>query len=246
MTADLRLGDCLDPVTGLASLADGSVDHVICDPPYSEATHGKDRGNELGGLHRLLPITFSAVTDEQRATFAAQVARIVTRWVLVFCDAEGIDRWRLALCGAGLEHVRVGFWVKGNPAPQFSGDKPGTGAEAIVIAHQTRGGKPKKKRWNGGGRCAVWMHMVVNNARTERMHETQKPVDLMDALIRDFTDPGDLVLDPFAGSGTTGVACIRNGRRFVGWEKDEKYHAIATRRLAATREQLALDLGGAA
>jgi len=64
----------------------------------------------------------------------------------------------------------------------------------------------------------------------------------MEALVRDFTDPGDLVLDPFAGSGTTGVACKRLGRRFLGWEKDPKYHAIAVKRIDAAREQYVLPI----
>ena len=63
---------------------------------------------------------------------------------------------------------------------------------------------------------------------------------IMESLVRDFTDPGDLILDPFAGSGTTGVAAIRLGRRFIGWEKDPKYHAIALKRLTAAKEQLEL------
>jgi DNA modification methylase len=67
----------------------------------------------------------------------------------------------------------------------------------------------------------------------------------MEAMVRDFTDRGETILDPFAGSGTTGVAAIRNGRNFIGWEKDPKYHAIADRRLRGTKEQLEL-LGGAA
>ena len=71
-------------------------------------------------------------------------------------------------------------------------------------------------------------------------HETQKPVALMSALVRDFTDPGELVCDPFAGSGTTGVACIRLGRRFIGWERDPKYFAVAVKRLTAARGQLRL------
>ena len=53
----------------------------------------------------------------------------------------------------------------------------------------------------------------------------------MRQIVEDFTDPGDLILDPFAGSGTTGVAAIHLGRRFIGWELSEEYHAIATRRL---------------
>ena len=66
---------------------------------------------------------------------------------------------------------------------------------------------------------------------------TEKPLSLMEKLIRDFTDPGDLILDPFAGSGTTGVAAIRLGRRFIGWERDPKYHAIAVKRLEDAKEQ---------
>jgi site-specific DNA-methyltransferase (adenine-specific) len=62
----------------------------------------------------------------------------------------------------------------------------------------------------------------------------------MEALVSDFTDPGELVCDPFAGSGTTGVACIRLGRRFIGWERDPKYFAVAVKRLRAAREQLGL------
>jgi len=65
-----------------------------------------------------------------------------------------------------------------------------------------------------------------------------KPPALMESLVRDFTDPGELICDPFAGSGTTGVACLRLGRRFIGWERDPKYHAVAVKRLRAAREQL--------
>ena len=73
-----------------------------------------------------------------------------------------------------------------------------------------------------------------------RVHPTQKPEWLIESLVRDFTDPGELVCDPFAGSGTTGVACKRLGRRFLGWEKDPDFHAIAEKRLANTQEQLGL------
>lgn len=62
----------------------------------------------------------------------------------------------------------------------------------------------------------------------------------MERLVRDFSDRGELILDPFAGSGTTGVAALRLGRRFLGWERNPKYHGTADRRLAATHEQLEL------
>jgi site-specific DNA-methyltransferase (adenine-specific) len=86
----------------------------------------------------------------------------------------------------------------------------------------------------------VFTYNCNSQTRTAGDHETQKPIDLMVELVRLFTDPGDLILDPFAGSGTTGVAAIRLGRRFIGWERDPKYHAIAVKRLTAAREQLEL------
>jgi len=237
---ELRLGDCLDPVTGLASLGDKSVDHVITDPPYSRFTHGKNRGNELGGMAALTPIEFSEVTEEQRAGLCRESFRVSRRWSLVWSDAEGITPWVESVEASGLEHVRVGFWVKEGASPQFSGDRPGTGAEALLIGH-----RPGRKKWNGGGRVGIWTFPVLGQARETRVHTTQKPLALMEALVRDFTDPGELVCDPFAGSGTTGVACIRLGRRFIGWERDPKYHAVAVKRLRAAREQLGLWTGAA-
>ena len=68
-------------------------------------------------------------------------------------------------------------------------------------------------------------------------HPTEKPLGLLRFLIRSYTNPGDLVVDPFAGSGTTGVACVSQGRRFVGWERSETYHEIARKRLSGTFEQ---------
>jgi DNA modification methylase len=107
------------------------------------------------------------------------------------------------------------------------------GYESIVACHA-----PGKSTWNGGGQHGVF---IVNKGGDERAgHPTQKPFALMEKLIRLFTDPGDLILDPFMGSGTTGVAAIRLGRRFLGWEKDPKYFAIAEKRISRAREQLEL------
>lgn len=72
------------------------------------------------------------------------------------------------------------------------------------------------------------------------MHPTQKPAALYAYLIRTYTNPGDTVLDFCCGSGTTGVACIKEGRNFIGCDSDEGYHAIATKRLADASAQLAL------
>lgn len=74
----------------------------------------------------------------------------------------------------------------------------------------------------------------------DRTHPTQKPISLMLWCIEQATKPGDVVLDPFCGSGTTGVACLRLGRRFIGIEREPKYAAIARERLAAESQGLTL------
>jgi hypothetical protein len=224
-------------------LPDKSVAHVITDPPYSEHTHAKVRrggsthlpDEKVPGRPKRAVIStaavlgFDALVDGQREECAAQFARVARRWVLEFSDQEGASPWMLANLAAGLEHVRIGQWVKLNATPQFTGDRPATGAEAIVIAHP-----PGRKRWNGGGRHAVWTHAIAINRGPglQREHTTQKPVELMTELVEQFTDPGDLILDPFCGSGTTGVAALRAGRRFIGIETQAGYVAVARDRLS--------------
>ena len=72
-----------------------------------------------------------------------------------------------------------------------------------------------------------------------RVHPSQKPVALLEYLIRTYTKPGDTVLDNCMGSGSTGVACVHTGRRFVGMEQDEQYFAVAERRIAEAAEAAA-------
>lgn len=220
-------GDCL---AILPTLPPKSVAHVITDPPYSEHVH--DVGQVSKDHSERTSFGFAAVDGASRASLAAAAARSVQRWSVVFCDAEGISAWRSALAEAGVAPLRVGAWVKPDAMPQLTGDRPSAGFEALVIAHA-----PGRKRWNGKGRSAVWTHCIE---RTDRSHPTQKPLPLMLELVELFTDPGEVVLDPFTGSGTTGVACLRLGRRFIGIEKDPKYVALARERLEAESNGLTL------
>jgi site-specific DNA-methyltransferase (adenine-specific) len=238
--------DCLGP-EGLATLADKSVDHVITDPPYEAEAHtlgrrvarnsgydvAADYADPSGQVVREEILDFPPITEAERAAAAREFARVVRRWVVVFCQVEAASSWREALAAAGLVYRRTGVWVKPDGMPQYSGDRPGMGYESLVIAHA-----PGRSIWNGGGRHGVWT--FNKNEPTRHGHQTQKPLVLMEALVRDFTDPGDLILDAFAGSGTTGVAAKRLGRRFVGFERDEKYWRIAVKRIDAAREQFVL------
>lgn len=243
MTYQLIHGDCLDV---LASFGDKTVDHAIFDAPYEAEAHTKARRSlkdstqrrgavNTGKVRRIdqpLVISFGAITEEERTGIAIQAARVTRRWVMTFCQIEAVGTWRKAFEAAGLEWIRGGIWRKPNGAPQFTGDRPGQGFECIAIAHAKL---PTRKRWNGEGKHAVWTvpldHGAGGGERNE--HPTQKPLDLMLDLVRDFTDEGETILDPFAGSGTTGIAALRLGRHFIGIEKDATYAALARDRLEA-------------
>lgn len=233
----MHLGDCLQVMSTI-----GPVDHVITDPPYETEAHTKQRRSlkdatqkkgaankgEVRAVAAVLPFTAIGQDDRERASDL--IADITSRWVVVFCQIEAVATWRGCLATAGLDWVRGGVWVKPNGMPQFTGDRPGQGTECIAIAHP-----PGRKRWNGGGRHAVWTVPLDHNAGGggKAEHPTVKPLALMLRLVEDFTDPGEIILDPFAGSGTTGVAALRLGRRFIGIEKDPKYFALCCERLRA-------------
>jgi len=267
------LVDCLGP-EGLVTLADKSVDHVICDPPYASEIYERckknpARSNGNGRGHRstntysagLKALTDGAIgtLDDVLVASMHHVARVTRRWALVFCDVESLHLVKAALlvpvhapgcdmgddCGCGaaprMRWVRTGCWAKDDPMPQFSGDRPAQGFEACAIVHAVTD-PGERMRWNGGGSAALWQYGVCKTNRPD--HPCPKPLDLMERLIADFTDPGELICDPFAGSGTTGVACKRLGRRCIGWERDPKYHAIAQKRIDGAREQLGLFRGG--
>jgi len=210
----LLLGDCLEILPTL-----GKMDAVVTDPPYSEQVHkgARGRGATTGGAHVL--IDFDPFSEAQFLRVATALVDMTARWVIMTCDRNHA----FAAEKYGLPVVRLGVWTKNDPAPQFSGDRPATGWEPVLILH-----REGKKHWNGGGRPAVWRTNIVKNGGE---HPTQKPLELVSSWVRDFSDLGETILDPFMGSGTTGVACVKLGRKFIGIEIDEGYFNIACERI---------------
>jgi site-specific DNA-methyltransferase (adenine-specific) len=224
MSITIFQGDC---ISHLAQMADKTVDHFIMDPPYDQKTHSgaliQHNGAEMG-------IDFEHLVNVTDLVYHA--LRIARRWVIAFCSLEQLAEYRNA---SGDCWVRAGVWVR-HSGPQKTGDRPGQAAEGVAIMHAPHEGKMK---WNGGGKAGKWEDPIVFGVK---LHPTQKPLPLMESLVRDFTDYGDTILDPYMGSGTTGVAAAQLGRNFIGIERDEKYFKIAQRRLALCREQLTIFL----
>jgi site-specific DNA-methyltransferase (adenine-specific) len=223
--ATLYLGDCLDLMPQI-----GRVSHIICDPPYEASLHAakahlsnlrKDTGPELK------EIDFTAV-DEIRPAFVALASEQCEGWMIAFCTVEGVAKWADAINPSPLKYKRGCIWVKPDCTPQLNGQGPAQGAECFVTAWAGAG----HAKWNAGGKRGVYTH-CVNGPQRDGRHPTEKPLSLMTELIADFTNPGDTILDPFMGSGTTGVAAVRARRNFIGIERDPKYFEIARSRLAA-------------
>lgn len=212
--------DCLQLLPMLPDMAVGSV---ICDPPFTDRTskNARTNNNWLPQSEAHSFITFSGINP---AAVAPAIVRVAARWAVAFCALEQLGDYERA---AGDAWIRAGVWGKPDGAPQFTGDRPAQSAEGVAIMH-----RPGRKKWNGGGSRGLWLESVVQD-RAEFDHPTPKPLELMLRLVELFTEPGEVVCDPFCGSGTTGVACLRLGRRFIGCEVDERHHAVAAARISA-------------
>lgn len=224
--ATLYLGDCTEVLPLI-----GKVNAVITDPPYEEEAHNKGRrllGKQTNGERTVEygALDFERITEEVRDTVSSLCVERCEGWFLAFCQAEAVRAWRIAHEAAGAKYKRACVWLKPDGAPQFTGDRPGMGYESIVASWCGAG----RSRWNGGGRHGVFSH-ANRDSNHPKEHMTQKPIALMAELTQLFTNVGDIVLDPFMGSGTTGVAAAQLARKFIGIERDERYFEIACKRI---------------
>lgn len=217
-------GDCREI---LASMEDASVASVLTDPPYTERTHTKARSlsHRENGKDVITKgvTTFAAITDEELRAVLAECGRVAARWVVATMDYRHAVEFDQNP-PAGLKCQRVGVWVKTNPTPQITGDRPAQGWEAIAYLHKEKG----RSRWNGGGKHGNYVTKIA----APEGHPTAKPLSILEDWVAMYTDPGDVVLDPFAGSGTTLRAAKNLGRKAIGVELEEKYCEIAARRLS--------------
>lgn len=236
--ATLYCGDCRDLLPSLVIVAD----HIITDPPFDAEAHTAQRRVLGKGISKCRdlenqPLSFAPLDANTRAAVLAWSAYRCSGWFIAFCQTEAVGTWRASLEAVGIKWRRAGVWVKPDGSPQLSGDRPAQGHEAIAMAWCGKG----RSRWNGGGTSGVFIHCKHDRGQghggAPKEHPTQKPRHLMNELIHLFTQPGELVVDPFMGSGSTGVACLELGRRFIGIEKDRAFFKVACSRLDAAYAQ---------
>lgn len=242
-------GDC---VSALEALPDKSVDVIFADPPYNL---------QLGGaLHRPDQSLVDACDDEwdQFASFEAYDA--FTRAWLLACRRVLKPTGTIWVIGSYHNIFRVGatlqdmnFWIlndivwrKTNPMPNFKGRRFQNAHETMIWASPDP--KAKGYTFNYDAMKAAnddvqmrsdWLFPICSGGERlkgddgKKVHPTQKPEALLARVIMASTKPGDIVLDPFFGSGTTGAVAKRLGRHFVGIEREQEYIDAASARIAA-------------
>ena len=201
------------------------------DPPYEKEAHAKGRrllGAQKNGKRTVEygELDFDPMTEELRTSVSASAGGLCNGWMLVFCQAEAVSKWRSAHELAGGKYKRACVWIKPDGPPQFTGDRPGMGYETIVASWFGAG----RSKWNGGGRHGVFTHPQRDN-NNPKVHMTQKPIRLMNELVYLFSNPFSTILDPVMGSATTGVAALNLNRKFIGIEIDPAKFDIACERI---------------
>lgn len=215
-------GDCLEV---MQDIPDGSVDLIVTDPPYLM----NYRSNR-----RVVADKFKHIQNDKDAhqlitDYFTECSRILkdNTAIYAFCSWHHVDFFKAEF----ERHFKLKNIIVWNKNNHGSGDLKGAYApkhEFILYGHKGRS-LFREKRIPDVIDCAK-----VPSAKLT--HPTEKPQDLLSLFIRNSSDVGDVVFDGFAGTGSTGISAIKNGRRFIGVEVEPEYVAIARRRIDETKE----------
>lgn len=230
--------DCVKGISKLVS--DGvSVDLVVADPPYVISRQSnfhtmKDRKNARTGT------SFGSWDEEFDNTPWIEKSFDVLKdggSLIVFNDFKKVSEVITIATKAGFEFKDVIVWEKTNPMPRNRDRRYVPSLELMVWFV-----KKKKAKWTFNRDDSVYKSPVMRFASEsgggfKRYHPTQKPVKLIEEIINIHSNTGDLVLDPFMGSGTTAISAINTGRKYVGFELDEEYFEVLSERISEYSNQ---------
>lgn len=215
-------GDCLEK---LKNIPDKSVDLVLTDPPYSLDLHGGGKGFlKDRQLMKDRHIKFISDSFDQEVVFS-EVKRVCKKVNLViFCSnkqvSEIMSYWEKQKLSA-----TILVWNKPNPIPASNG-KYVSSIEFMIYVRE------KGATYNSIGyhdQLKVFNYKAPSSK--QRIHPTEKPVEMLERLLKIHSSENQVVLDMFMGSGSTGEACLSLGRSFIGIEKDENYFNAAKKRI---------------
>lgn len=211
-----------DCVAGMRELPNESVELVLTDIPYGEVNRPS---NGLRNLDK-------GAADMVRFGLCELTKTLCDKTkgsIYMFCGTEQVSDIRRTMVEKGLS-TRLIIWEKTNPSPMNGEYMWLSGVECCVY------GRKKGATFNLHCQNSVLRYPCGEHD----IHPTQKPVDMFRYLVLASSNEGDLVLDPFMGSGTTAVACIMEKRHFIGFELNQEYFEKADRRIRYEKAQLTL------
>jgi len=230
----LACGDCLDV---LPTLEDGSVDAVVTDPPYRMRGGGSQVPIRGKGVAPRLAQSY-AVGEPwgYSSAWIPALLNLKPRHASIFCNSYMLGE----ICTELEQLLQIGcvfVWRKPNAAPNCR-NTPKWDCEFIVWARHKEATNLQASNFRSQvlhvpfpqAGCFASERILKKDSK-KAAHPTQKPLGVVNPFVEWLSEPAWTIIDPFMGTGTTGVACIRTGRRFIGIEKDPKYFDLACKRL---------------
>lgn len=252
----LMQGDCLEL---MKDIPDGSIDMILCDLPYGTTACKWDAVIPLEPLWE----QYKRIIKENGAIvlFGAEPFSTMLRysnlkmfkydWIWVKNNAVGFVNAKLKPMN---KHEVISVFSKGKTANRNPNNMPYFPQGLIPFDKEVRSGnkkgkdntywRPSLKSSNEGGYIQQYTNYPTTVLQFDKVpravHPTQKPVSLLEYLVKTYTKPGEVVLDNCMGSGSTGVSCVNTGRKFIGIELDPGYFEIAETRISEATEQMAV------
>lgn len=239
---DLRKGDCLEL---MKDIPDKSIDAIICDLPYGTTACKWDTIIPFEPLweqyKRIIKdngvITLTAGQPFTSKLVVSNIDMFKYEWI--YQKEKGVNfitaNKKPMFC-----HENILIFYKKQPTynPQKTIGLPYTKKQKYAESRETHPSITKSlDKKSNGERFPITIQRFKRD-KVQKMHPTQKPVALMEYLVKTYTNENDIVLDNTMGSGTTGVACVNLNRNFIGMELDEKYFDIATTRIYEAQQNL--------
>lgn len=212
-------GDCLDL---MKHIPDGSVDLILTDPPYCVGASSSGVKSSLADFSLIKPFFDQVFAESQRVLIDGGHCYFFTDWrtyPLLYPIMQKILTVRNLI-------VWDYEWIKAGNFYRYT-------YELIIFA--TKG---KAERTFSATESDVWRMKPINFTNPNKLHKSEKPVALLEKIIKNSSAEGGVVLDCFAGSGSTAVACVNTGRQFIGFELDEHYFDVACDRIQQAQEKL--------
>lgn len=232
---------CGDAIESMKMISDHSVDMILTDLPYGCTNNDWDKIlplNQLWDQYKRVIKEAGAILLFAMNRFVGEVISSNSKWyryewVWEKPNARGFlnSHYMTLKCH---ENILVFYKRKPTYNPQFTGSKPYVGKRSRDGSKNYRKFEEDRVVVSDGRR---YPRDVLRFKSEIGYHPTQKPVPLLEYMIKTYTNPGETVLDCCMGSGSTGVAAVQMGRAFIGIEKDLDYYAIAKKRIAEAQAQ---------